>query len=77
MRELIKKVILNSSKLLKINGKLILEIGYDQKYKVILIFTGFAQKKVCFSQNRTPYTVSTNTAMRRFPKRMTYAVVSI
>ena len=26
---------------------------------------------------RSEYTVSTNTAMRRFPKRMTYAVVSI
>jgi len=33
--EIIKKVVFNSSKLLKINGKLILEIGYDQKYKVI------------------------------------------
>ena len=33
--DVIKKVILKSNILLKINGKLILEIGYDQKYKVI------------------------------------------
>jgi len=33
--EVIKKVISKSKHLLKINGKLILEIGYDQKYKVI------------------------------------------
>jgi len=33
--EIIKKVISKSKHLLKINGKLILEIGYDQKYKVI------------------------------------------
>ena len=33
--EIIKKVISKSKYLLKINGKLILEIGYDQKYKVI------------------------------------------
>ena len=33
--EVIKKVISNSKYLLKTNGKLILEIGYDQKYKVI------------------------------------------
>ena len=32
--EVIKKVISKSKYLLKINGKLILEIGYDQKYKV-------------------------------------------
>ena len=42
--EIIKKVILNSSKLLKINGKLILEIGYDQKYKV----TNFLKKNKYF-----------------------------
>ena len=42
--EVIKKVILNSSKLLKINGKLILEIGYDQKYKV----TNFLKKNKYF-----------------------------
>ena len=33
--EIIRKVISKSKYLLKINGKLILEIGYDQKYKVI------------------------------------------
>ena len=32
--EVIRKVISKSKHLLKINGKLILEIGYDQKYKV-------------------------------------------
>ena len=32
--EVIKKVISKSKYLLKINGKLVLEIGYDQKYKV-------------------------------------------
>ena len=35
--EVIKKVISKSKYLLKVNGKLILEIGYDQKYKVINI----------------------------------------
>ncbi len=33
--EVIKKVISKSKYLLKFNGKLILEIGYDQKYKVV------------------------------------------
>ena len=33
--EIIKKVISKSKYLLKTNGKLILEIGYDQKYKVV------------------------------------------
>ena len=33
--EIIKKVISKSKYILKNNGKLILEIGYDQKYKVI------------------------------------------
>ena len=33
--EVIRKVISKSKHLLKNNGKLILEIGYDQKYKVI------------------------------------------
>ena len=35
--EIIRKVISKSKYLLKTNGKLILEIGYDQKYKVINI----------------------------------------
>ena len=33
--EVIEKVISKSKYLLKLNGKLILEIGYDQKYKVV------------------------------------------
>ena len=33
--EMLEKVITKSSQLLKINGKLIIEIGYNQKYKVI------------------------------------------
>ena len=32
--EILKKVILKASQLLKINGKLIIEIGNNQKYKV-------------------------------------------
>lgn len=35
--EVLMKVILNASQLLKINGKLIIEIGKNQKYKVIKI----------------------------------------
>ena len=35
--DLIKRVVLKASQLLKINGKLIIEIGKDQKYKVIEI----------------------------------------
>ena len=42
--EVIKKVISKSNYLLKTNGKLILEIGYDQKYKVI----NFLQEKNFF-----------------------------
>ena len=33
--EVIRKVISKSKYILKNNGKLILEIGYDQKYKVV------------------------------------------
>ena len=33
--EILKKVILKASQLLKTNGKLIIEIGSNQKYKVI------------------------------------------
>ena len=33
--EILKKVILKASQLLKINGKLIIEIGDNQKYKVM------------------------------------------
>ena len=42
--EVIRKVISKSKYLLKTNGKLILEIGYDQKYKVI----NFLKKKNFF-----------------------------
>ena len=35
--EILIKVVKKSSKLLKINGKLIIEIGSDQKYKMINI----------------------------------------
>ena len=43
--EVIKKVISKSKNLLKTNGKLILEIGYDQKYKV----TKFLKEKNFFT----------------------------
>ena len=42
--DIIRKVISKSKYLLKINGKLVLEIGYDQKYKVI----NFLKKKNFF-----------------------------
>jgi release factor glutamine methyltransferase len=44
----IKKVIIKSKKLLKINGKLIFEIGYDQKYKIVKILNknGFFVNKI-------------------------------
>ena len=44
----IKKVIDNSSKLIKLNGKLILEIGFDQREKVkeLLKNKGFYINKV-------------------------------
>ena len=45
--EIIRKVISKSKKLLKINGKFILEIGYNQKYKV----TNFLKKKNFFINN--------------------------
>ena len=45
--EVIKKVISKSNYLLKLNGKLILEIGSDQKYKVI----NFLEKKNFFINN--------------------------
>ena len=45
--KVIRKVILKSKYLLKINGKLILEIGYDQKYKVL----NFLRKNNFFINN--------------------------
>ena len=61
--EVIRKVISKSKYLLKINGKLILEIGYDQKYKVM----NFLREKSFFINriikdygNNTRCIVSTN-----------------
>ena len=45
--DIIKKIILKSDNLLKTNGKLILEIGYDQKYKV----TNFLKKNNFYINN--------------------------
>ena len=45
--DIIKKIISKSENLLRINGKLILEIGYDQKYKVI----NFLRKNNFFINN--------------------------
>ena len=59
--EVIKKVISKSKYLLKIHGKLILEIGYDQKYKV----TNFLKEKIFINKiikdygNKTRCIVST------------------
>ena len=46
--EILKKVILKASQLLKINGKLIVEIGNNQKYKVIslLKYNNFFVNKI-------------------------------
>ena len=60
--EVIKKVISKSKHLLKINGKLILEIGYDQKYKVINFLQGknfFINKIIEDYGNNTRCIVST------------------
>ena len=45
--DIIKKIISKSKNLLRINGKLILEIGYDQKYKVV----NFLRKNNFFVNN--------------------------
>ena len=60
--EVIKKVILKSKYLLKTNGKLILEIGYDQKYKVIDFLKEknfFINKRIKDYRNYTRCIVST------------------
>ena len=46
--EILKKVILKASQLLKINGKLIVEIGNNQKYKVrdLLNYNNFFVNKI-------------------------------
>jgi len=53
---LIKKVIIGSSKLLKKSGKLILEIGYDQKYKVkkLLENEKFYVNKIVYDYAKNP-----------------------
>ena len=53
---LIKKVIIRSSKLLKKSGKLILEIGYDQKYKVkkLLENEKFYVNKIVYDYAKNP-----------------------
>ena len=53
---LIKKVITGSSKLLKKSGKLILEIGYDQKYKVkkLLENEKFYVNKIVYDYAKNP-----------------------
>ena len=48
-----------------------LKYGRGYSYIVFKKFSAVVQLKL------VPFAVSTNTAMRRFPKRMTYAVVSI
>ena len=60
--EIIKKVISKSKYLLKTNGKLVLEIGYDQKYKVINLLKEknfFINKKIKDYGNNTRCIVST------------------
>ena len=60
--EVIKKVISKSKYLLKTNGKLVLEIGYDQKYKVINLLKEknfFINKKIKDYGNNTRCIVST------------------
>ncbi len=60
--EVIRKVISKSKHLLKTNGKLILEIGYDQKYKVINFLKGknfFINKIIKDYGNNTRCVVST------------------
>ena len=60
--EIIKKVISKSKYLLKTNGKLVLEIGYDQKYKVINLLKEknfFINKKIKDYGNITRCIVST------------------
>ena len=60
--EILMKVILKASQLLKINGKLIIEIGKDQKYKVIEILKKnkfYINKRVKDLSNKDRCIVST------------------
>jgi len=62
--EVIRKVISRSKHLLKINGKLVLEIGYDQKYKVAKFLKEknfFINKIIKDYGNNTRCIVSTKT----------------
>ena len=60
--EMLKKVILKASQLLKINGKLIIEIGSNQKYKVINLLNNnnfFVNKTIKDLSNHDRCIVST------------------
>ena len=60
--EMLKKVILKASQLLKINGKLIIEIGNNQKYKVINLLNNnnfFVNKTIKDLSNHDRCIVST------------------
>ena len=60
--EMLKKVILKASQLLKINGKLIIEIGSNQKYKVINLLNSnnfFVNKTIKDLSNHDRCIVST------------------
>ena len=60
--EILKKVILKASQLLKINGKLIIEIGSNQKYKVINLLNNnnfFVNKTIKDLSNHDRCIVST------------------
>jgi len=60
--EILKKVILKASQLLKINGKLIIEIGSNQKYKVINLLNSnnfFVNKTIKDLSNHDRCIVST------------------
>ena len=62
--EVLTKVILKASRLLKINGKLIIEIGSDQKYKVIKLLNNnnfFVNKIVKDLSNLDRCIISTKT----------------
>ena len=62
--EVLTKVISKASRLLKINGKLIVEIGSDQKYKVIKLLNNnnfFVNKIVKDLSNLDRCIISTKT----------------
>ena len=60
--EILRKVIIKATQLLKINGKLIIEIGSDQKYKVINLLNNsnfFINKIIKYLSNHDRCIVST------------------